>query len=127
MADPLSALSLASNILQIVGFSGKIISGSSELFQSTTGALKSNEELETITNDLVTLTKKLNGLHLAQRPDSTSEEEQALHKLCTGCAGIANKLLLRLTKLKVPAGNEKKRDGKVFNTLYKVHGQKGNC
>lgn len=62
MLDPLTALAIAGNIVQFVEFSGKIISGRSELFQSSTGVLKSNEALEAITKDLVAMTSKLGRL-----------------------------------------------------------------
>ncbi|KFZ16661.1 hypothetical protein V502_04977 [Pseudogymnoascus sp. VKM F-4520 (FW-2644)] len=102
MLDPLTALALAGNIVQFVEFSGKIISGSSELFQSSTGVLNSNEALEAITKGLVAMTSKLGQLDLDDQSHLVSEEEQALQDLCRSCTSVADELLLRLNKLKVP-------------------------
>lgn len=102
MLDPLTALALAGNIMQFVEFSGKIISGSSELFQSSSGVLKSNEALEAITKDLVAMTSKLGQLDLDDQSHLLIEEDQALQDLCRSCTSVADELLLRLNKLKVP-------------------------
>lgn len=54
MLDPFTALSLAGNIVQFVDFSSKLVNEASEIYRS--GSTKANDELETVTNDLIDLT-----------------------------------------------------------------------
>lgn len=50
--DPLSALSVAASIVQFAEFAGKIVSKGKELYSSTSGALRENEETESATERL---------------------------------------------------------------------------
>jgi hypothetical protein len=88
--DPLSILSVAGNIIQLVDFAGKLLNGSRELYRSTTGALPVNDELELITRDLSSFVTKL------ERP----YDDPALQDICEGSRIVATELLARLDKLK---------------------------
>lgn len=55
MLDPLTALSLASSIVQLVDFSAKVVSESRQIYQA--GSAIQNDELEIISNDLLDLVK----------------------------------------------------------------------
>jgi hypothetical protein len=57
--DPLSALSLAGNIVQFVDFGLKLLSGAVELYKSPSGTLAAHHELELVTTDLSALVIKL--------------------------------------------------------------------
>lgn len=50
--DPLTALGLASNIVQFVDFASKLISQSHEIYQSADGALEDNVALEHVAKNL---------------------------------------------------------------------------
>ena len=50
--DPFSALSLASNICQLLEFGGRLVSGSLELYRSRNGTSSFHGELEFIADDL---------------------------------------------------------------------------
>jgi hypothetical protein len=50
--DPLTALGLASNIVQLISFSSDLVAKGREIYQSTDGTLVENLELETITKSL---------------------------------------------------------------------------
>jgi hypothetical protein len=64
--DPLSALSLAGTVVQFVDFGCKLLAEGRQIYQSSSGRLNTNEEIELITNDLQTLVKKLRDSFAAQ-------------------------------------------------------------
>jgi flagellar motility protein MotE (MotC chaperone) len=99
MLDPMSALSLAGNIVQFVDFSSKIVSKGRRIYLSAEGALPKNLELEVVANDLSQLAARLrtDGLNKA----TPSEEETSLKIISDECSKIAKELLKRLDKLKV--------------------------
>ncbi|KAH7409648.1 hypothetical protein BKA64DRAFT_720887 [Cadophora sp. MPI-SDFR-AT-0126] len=57
--DPLAALSLASNIIQLVEFGSKIVSTSQKLKASASGALSETIDLEVVTKDLSNISIRL--------------------------------------------------------------------
>jgi hypothetical protein len=57
--DPLTALSVAGNIIQFVDFSYKLISSSYKLYESASGALVENLELEAIAESVLELNVKV--------------------------------------------------------------------
>ena len=59
MLDPLTALSVAGNIVQFVDFTVKLISKGNELYKSADGALVDNRDLEAIASNLARLTERL--------------------------------------------------------------------
>lgn len=99
MLDPITALSVAGNIVQFIDFSAKIITASVQLHMSEHDTLKVNEVLEVVTSDLVKLTTKLHRLDGVSGP--ISDDDQALIDLCASCNTVADELLSRLTSLKV--------------------------
>lgn len=100
--DPLTAISLASAIVQFVDFSSKLIAEGYQIYQSIEGASRANLRTEDITNHINSLNK-----HLLQ-PDRryshtgvSSESETTLRDLPTACRTVANDLLNLLNELKV--------------------------
>jgi len=59
MADPLTALGLATNIIQLIDFTGDLISKTWEVSKSADGILVENLELEAITSSLQQLSNGL--------------------------------------------------------------------
>jgi hypothetical protein len=57
MLDPLTALSLASSVIQFVDFGIKLFRSGRELYGSSNGSSVGNQDLDTIAKDL----KGLNG------------------------------------------------------------------
>ena len=103
--DPVTALSLASNVIQFVDFGSKLLSKTRELHKSTTGALSEDIELEIITDDLKVLSSQL------QFPQSSQvyghdldESENSLVALSVKCTAISEELLGALNQLKVGDG-----------------------
>src|SRR5450432_3540739 len=102
--DPLTALSIAGTIVQLVDFGSRIIGGTYRVHRSTTGALPVNEELELITRDLAALARKLR--YLSRQEDASLSSVQitqtkALQSLCDACIRLADQLLTRLNGLKI--------------------------
>ncbi|KAH8592623.1 hypothetical protein B0O99DRAFT_629379 [Bisporella sp. PMI_857] len=102
MADPLTALGLASNIVQIITFTSDLISKGREIYKSADGTLVENLELETITTSLQGLSKEL-VLPIYERRKLTKTENQ-LQELCDGCKAVSGQLLdvIRGVKAKGP-------------------------
>jgi N-terminal domain on NACHT_NTPase and P-loop NTPases len=119
--DPLTCLSLASAIVQFVDFGTKLISESREIYQSTRGLTKENNELENITADLSQLTSNLYPYTLAKKVDKTpSPEELALHDIAKTCKEVADELLAVLEDLKVKGEHEKWESFKqAFRTVVR--------
>jgi hypothetical protein len=99
--DPMSALSLASNIVQFVDFSSKLVSKGCHIYHSADGALPRNLELEVVATELSQLTKRLRHQDGPNQPTILSDEEKSLQNMSDECIKIANELLDRLEKLKV--------------------------
>lgn len=117
MADPLTALGIAGNVVQFISFAGELIDRTQEIANSHDGALVKHTELETITtsilafNDLITYTsiryRKEKG-----KPQKDSLSPQELHEenlieldeqlslLCADCNSLAQQLLAAIADLK---------------------------
>lgn len=88
--DPISALSLAATVVQLVDFSIKIVSKSSELYRSN--GLVENQSIDKATKDLIKLNDQL-------KDSSVSNSD--LQELCKACGDAADELLTALSKVKV--------------------------
>ena len=102
MLDPLTALSVAGNIVQFIDFSTKLIAKGHELYNSVDGATVGNAELEVIARDL----QDLNGRLQSPRPSEKvkavlPDSDLALQTLSEKCSGVAAELTDALNKLKV--------------------------
>ncbi|KKA17644.1 hypothetical protein T310_8412 [Rasamsonia emersonii CBS 393.64] len=107
MLDPLTCLSLASNIVQFVSFTSDLISKSHQIYKSTTGTLIENTELEAITLNLESISKGF----VLQPPKGTFnkfETDEALYNLSKDCQRASQDLLNGLHKLK--SGEERISD-----------------
>lgn len=112
MLDPLTAISLASAIVQFVDFGSQLIRGGSEIYKSSDGALAENSELEDITTKIDQLNRKVLSsvpTHSGQPP---TPDEEALTELAESCRTVAGELLVLLRDLKVvhPLGVHRKWD-----------------
>lgn len=114
--DALTALSVASSVIQFVDFGSKLVSKSKKIYKSADGVLDSTVDTERLASDLtgllVGLRRKLPEHRIlssdtppAQRP----ENDDALDALCSRSIEIGEILLSKLQKLRVPV----KRTGKA--------------
>lgn len=110
MPDPLSALSLASSIVQFVDFTIKLVTDGYELYEK--GVLAQDDELRLITRDLTRLTKSFansssSARDLARtlmREDSETkpevDSEVNLYLLASSCQELGDELLSILESLR---------------------------
>jgi hypothetical protein len=103
--DPLTAISLASSIVQFIDFSTKLIHGASEIYGSVTGATGENHSLENITVEMQTLSSKL----LPRQNAQQTEDEQALSRLAAECKILSDQILALLKSIKPKDFNSKRQ------------------
>ena len=105
--DPLTTLSVASNIVQFVDFGYKPVSKTHHIYKSKDGILSDKVLVEDLGIDLTSLSLNLRKPLHQNRPFNaldhaeSSDENDALGKLCIRCTEIATKLIARLNKLKI--------------------------
>ena len=106
----MTAVSLASAVVQFVDFSCKIVSKSKQLNAAARGGGMEANNSEIVTRDLLKLSENMKEkLSHAVGDESPSEDDQALEEICTRCIGVSETLLARLEKLKVQQGDGKWR------------------
>ena len=105
--DPLTAVGLASNIIQFVQFGSNLVYGSLDLYKSADGTSSVNAELQFLTEDLTGICSKLS------RPRNLMEErllpkaELDLVKLARSCESLGSQFLTVLEGLKVKGQNRR--------------------
>ena len=104
--DPVTALGLASNVIQVVEFSIQLVSKSVEIYKD--GSLAENVDAEEVTQSLKGLNGKLQRSVQDSRCDeSLSEADQSLMELCENCERTANELLTTFDRVKVTGKHRK--------------------
>lgn len=114
--DPMTAVALASSIVQFVDFSSKLVSKGHHIYTSANGALSENLDLEAVTVDLSHLTARLKGYEGCTCP---TKDQQDLLNLASSCDFLADQLMERLEKLKVDK-DAKHRKWKSFRQALKA-------
>ncbi|KAE9364418.1 hypothetical protein N431DRAFT_421379 [Stipitochalara longipes BDJ] len=104
--DALTALSLAGNIIQFVDFGTKLLSRAGELYKSSQGSLRVNDEIELVTADLKSLITKIQvSLLKKDESEDLGDQDQAqsgsFRKVCDEAVKVADELVGRLKKLKI--------------------------
>jgi hypothetical protein len=74
--DPLTAIGLASSIVQFVDYTTKLIQGAKEIYISVSGTTEENKSLETITKEMEGLSSRL------YTPISSQESEDENSERC---------------------------------------------
>src|SRR5437016_9103522 len=105
MADPMTALGLTSNILQLISFTSDIVSKSREIYKSQDGKLVEHMELEAITTSLHDLSRD-RALPF-QHGIFSPKAEKDLKKLCGGCNDISRQLMTAIEALQTQGRNKK--------------------
>lgn len=93
--NPFSALGLASNIVQFVGFSCKLIAECRTIYHSATGSTDENSTLHGIASDLKRMSEALD---VSGQRDATPAMVE-LKLLAVECKRFANEMLNALEKL----------------------------
>ena len=114
--DPLTALSLACNAIQVIDFSAKIVSKCKELYKD--GASAKKREIESMAKYLAKVSTDLRLPETFSSAESTQQEcqeDEKLLKLAQQCSETANELICELQKLAIQ-GTRRKRDA-VFKAV----------
>lgn len=99
------ALSIATAVLQFVDFSTKRLSGSREIYYSTTGTTEENVTLTLVAKEIEAWSSKLRS---SSTLGATRSEENFLHRLAAEC-GALSKELLHLIRRSIPNDPKSKR------------------
>ncbi|KAK4505520.1 hypothetical protein PRZ48_003483 [Zasmidium cellare] len=100
MLDPLTALSIATAIVQFVDFGCKIVDTGRSLYKLSDGATGANKTLEEVNNDLAAHTEKL-GKSIGINGVPLSDQDKGFERLRTKCLDLAKDLQKKLNDLKV--------------------------
>lgn len=103
--DPLTAIGLASSIVQFIDYSTKLIHGAKEIYGSATGATEENQRLENVTAEMQTLSLKL----LPRQDAQQTEDERALSRLAAECKILSDQILVLLKSIKPKDLNSKRQ------------------
>ena len=119
--DPLSALSLAGNVIQFVDFGTKLISKSVEIYKSADGSLATNQDLRANTAHLAVIATRLEVPMTGQvQLLELSMNEIALQQLSRSCKEVADELLGILSGLVARKSNKKWNSvRKALNSVWK--------
>jgi hypothetical protein len=108
--NPLSALSVAAAVVQIVDFGSKLISSSREIYESIDGAVLENSEVEQMANSLLKLTHNLDtSLNQNKLDRELSLNDLNVEHMARECRRLASDLLAALDKLKITDSHQKWR------------------
>jgi hypothetical protein len=93
MADPLTVLGLASNIIQLISFASDLVSKGHEIYKSADGKLVEHLELEAITGSLRDLSRDLIDPKLGRSSKQISNTDGQLLDLSGHCNRLARELI----------------------------------
>jgi hypothetical protein len=96
MLDPITAIGLASAIVQFVDFSTKLFHDAEEIYVSSAHTTKDNERLEAVVRNMKNQYLTLS----AQNPSRQSKAERALCEIATECNSLSTEILKILQKVK---------------------------
>lgn len=117
--DPLSALSIAGNIVQFIDFGSKLLNSSREIYHSAEGLSSNHQHLEQITQSLIDLNTKL-----SQNPatPTLTTHGQGLTKLAASCEKEGTRLLSAIARLKLEQTESKWRSfQQALKCVWKEH------
>jgi hypothetical protein len=124
MLDPLTALGVAGNLLQIIDFGFLLVTDGNQIYHSAAGALDENKAADELAQDLQTLTKRLldsQAEWTKARGDAPLEpDEVRLRNICERCSEIAVELQTQLHKLKRQDGTKHRRLKSYKSALISV-------
>jgi hypothetical protein len=106
--DPITAVGFAASILQFIDFSWGVITGTYEIYKSTTGSTYENAHISTIVDDLERATDGL-----ISDVEGKTKNEKELCKLADKCHDLSQDLLKILKQLQVSEKNSKWQSLKV--------------
>lgn len=106
--DPLTALSVASSVIQFVDFGTKLISKGKEIYKSADGVLADHAEQAAISSRLADLTRALStSIDMSAATRELSPAENALKEVALVCRQVAEDFTLAIDELRVTGKNRK--------------------
>lgn len=101
--DPLTALSVAGNIVQFTDFGVKLLKEGRELYASADGSIQHNRELELMSDDLRHLVDRIRKSIVFTVPENgpTDQERSSIFAVAKECDKLADILLGILASLKI--------------------------
>jgi hypothetical protein len=126
--DPLTALSLAANIVQLIDFGVSIVSKWDQLYKPVHGALDENTALEKASVRLQQFSNGVQGyLSQAQQRSpqgARAQCDQALEEICVECGELSKTLVEELEKLKVLQDHRDKNRKGITQAVKRLWSQK---
>lgn len=125
MLDPLTALSLAGNIIQFVDFASKLLIKGREIYNSADGLSVGDQELQTIATDLQDIANRFENpiqSHLPSNPEHFGMQpkiDRRLLELSSKCSSVADELIHALEKLRLSDSNHTNRRWKSARYAFK--------
>jgi hypothetical protein len=122
--EPLTALSLAGTIVQFVDFGTKLFSESREIYQSSSGRLKVEDDLELVATDLTAVIRKIRRSIPSHLPEisgdidqETQNHEKRFETICDDAAKIAEKILASIPVDQMKQKGTRNRKWKTFRQV----------
>jgi len=102
--DPLSALSLATSIVQFIDFATKIVHGARQIYETGACSVAENADIELCASELQDLCVRLDTSKL---PSPRTADDDSLYRLANRCITVSNELLTLLRKIKLKDATSK--------------------
>jgi len=102
--DPMTAVSLASAIVQFIDYSTKLVDAASDIHRSASGTSLENQNIEFVVSEVKALSLRLD----PPRTGQPTDDEQALCRLAAECRILSGQILDLLEKIK-PKNPKSKR------------------
>jgi len=125
MLDPLTALSLAGNVIQFVDFASKLFIKGRQIYNSAEGLSVCDQDLETIAKDLRDISARFKSQippHLngdLDELESGKRTDTKLSELSNQCCSISEELIGALGKLKLSSLDRNNRRWKSVRHAFK--------
>lgn len=109
--DPLTAISLAGNIIAFIDFTAKLLEKTKEIHSSASGFTASDRTVKQVTGDLQRLSLSLKASQASDAAPGTATE--ALIDLCSNCEDLAGELLSVLNDVQAKDPSSKRQSIKA--------------
>jgi hypothetical protein len=122
--DPITALSVASSVVQFVDFSTKLISKGKEYYRSADGVLTDHAEQAAVSSRLSELSRRLlNSIPVSATGKKPSPSEEALWEAALECMKFANEFIGAIDELTVTGNHRKwKSFRQALKSVWKKEG-----
>ena len=104
--DPLTALGVASNVIQIVDFSSRLLSRTQEIYRSQDGQLQDHVRLDDAATNLLELVTDLQNIKVPGHRQQTVADRQLI-RLRNECQEVAQELREQLDRARIQGGHRK--------------------